>query len=124
MRGDESTALNAEGPLGPCRPSVLNSIKKWNSSDVEASAGSNSLLADVSAAYRCCAHKIALISDPEKFHCAAGAAFIPARGEGAAAFRPPLKEETPMKIWNKPQVREQEVGLEVTSYLPAEIDII
>ena len=25
-----------------------------------------------------------------------------------------------MKIWNKPQVREQEVGLEVTSYLPAE----
>ena len=29
-----------------------------------------------------------------------------------------------MKIWNKPQVREQEVGLEVTSYLPAEIDII
>jgi len=32
-------------------------------------------------------------------------------------------EET-MKTWNKPQVREQEVGLEVTSYLPAEIDII
>ncbi len=29
-----------------------------------------------------------------------------------------------MKVWNKPQVREQEVGLEVTSYLPAEIDII
>ncbi len=29
-----------------------------------------------------------------------------------------------MKIWNKPQVREQEVGLEVTSYMPAEIDII
>ncbi|MDX2257963.1 MAG: pyrroloquinoline quinone precursor peptide PqqA [Hyphomicrobiaceae bacterium] len=29
-----------------------------------------------------------------------------------------------MKIWNKPQVREQNVGLEVTSYLPAEIDII
>ena len=28
-----------------------------------------------------------------------------------------------MKIWNKPQVREQEVGLEVTSYLPAEIDV-
>ena len=33
-------------------------------------------------------------------------------------------EEIPMKIWNKPQVREQEAGLEVTSYLPAEIDII
>jgi coenzyme PQQ precursor peptide PqqA len=29
-----------------------------------------------------------------------------------------------MKVWNKPQVHEQEVGLEVTSYLPAEIDII
>lgn len=34
-RGDETTALNAEGPLGPCRPSVLNSIKKWNASDSE-----------------------------------------------------------------------------------------
>jgi coenzyme PQQ precursor peptide PqqA len=29
-----------------------------------------------------------------------------------------------MKTWMKPSVREQEVGLEVTSYLPAEIDII
>ncbi len=29
-----------------------------------------------------------------------------------------------MKIWTKPQVSEQEVGLEVTSYLPAEIDVI
>lgn len=29
-----------------------------------------------------------------------------------------------MKIWMKPTVREQEVGLEVTSYLPAEIDVI
>jgi coenzyme PQQ precursor peptide PqqA len=29
-----------------------------------------------------------------------------------------------MKIWTKPAVREQEVGLEVTSYLPAEIDVI
>ena len=29
-----------------------------------------------------------------------------------------------MKIWNKPQVREQAVGLEVTSYMSAEIDII
>lgn len=35
-----------------------------------------------------------------------------------------LKEEHPMKTWTKPSVREQEVGLEVTSYLPAEIDII
>jgi coenzyme PQQ precursor peptide PqqA len=33
-------------------------------------------------------------------------------------------EETHMKIWSKPAVRETEVGLEVTSYLPAEIDVI
>jgi coenzyme PQQ precursor peptide PqqA len=33
-------------------------------------------------------------------------------------------EEEAMKVWTKPAVREQEVGLEVTSYLPAEIDII
>jgi coenzyme PQQ precursor peptide PqqA len=33
-------------------------------------------------------------------------------------------EERTMKVWTKPAVREQEVGLEVTSYLPAEIDII
>jgi coenzyme PQQ precursor peptide PqqA len=35
-----------------------------------------------------------------------------------------IAQEDTMKTWNKPQVREQEVGLEVTSYLPAEIDII
>jgi coenzyme PQQ precursor peptide PqqA len=35
----------------------------------------------------------------------------------------PNKEEV-MKVWSKPAVREQEVGLEVTSYMPAEIDII
>ena len=35
----------------------------------------------------------------------------------------PLKE-TIMKIWNKPQVREQAVGMEVTAYLPADIDLI
>lgn len=29
-----------------------------------------------------------------------------------------------MKIWNKPKVVETEIGLEVTSYLPAEIDLI
>ena len=36
----------------------------------------------------------------------------------------PTKEEHIMKTWTKPAVREQEVGLEVTSYLPAEIDLI
>ena len=29
-----------------------------------------------------------------------------------------------MQEWHKPEVTEQEVGLEVTSYLPAEIDVI
>jgi coenzyme PQQ precursor peptide PqqA len=33
-------------------------------------------------------------------------------------------EKKVMKMWNKPRVSEQAVGLEVTSYLPAEIDII
>jgi coenzyme PQQ precursor peptide PqqA len=28
-----------------------------------------------------------------------------------------------VKIWNAPQMREQAVGLEVTSYLPAEINL-
>jgi hypothetical protein len=32
IRGDEGATL-AEGPLGPCRPSVLTSIKKWNKGD-------------------------------------------------------------------------------------------
>jgi coenzyme PQQ precursor peptide PqqA len=35
-----------------------------------------------------------------------------------------LEEERTMKVWTKPAVREQEVGLEVTSYMPAEIDIV
>jgi coenzyme PQQ precursor peptide PqqA len=48
----------------------------------------------------------------------------PLVGKEGFSLRSPFKEETSMKIWNKPQVREQEVGLEVTSYLPAEIDVI
>lgn len=32
--------------------------------------------------------------------------------------------EYPMKIWTAPEVREQNVGLEVTSYLPADVDLI
>jgi coenzyme PQQ precursor peptide PqqA len=35
-----------------------------------------------------------------------------------------MKEGIAMKIWNKPQVREQAVGMEVTAYLPADIDLI
>jgi hypothetical protein len=31
--GDEATAANAEGPLGPCRKSVLTAIKKWNAEE-------------------------------------------------------------------------------------------
>ena len=42
--------------------------------------------------------------------------------EGNAILWP--QQEHIMKTWTKPAVREQEVGLEVTSYLPAEIDII
>jgi len=34
------------------------------------------------------------------------------------------KKEAPIKIWIEPQICEQEVGLEVTSYLSAEIEII
>jgi coenzyme PQQ precursor peptide PqqA len=34
------------------------------------------------------------------------------------------RRKEPMKTWMKPSVREQEVGLEVTSYLPAEIDLV
>jgi hypothetical protein len=33
QRGDETTALNAVGPLGMCRPSALNAIKKYNASE-------------------------------------------------------------------------------------------
>ena len=29
-----------------------------------------------------------------------------------------------MKTWNTPSIKEVSVGLEVTSYLPAEIDVI
>lgn len=43
---------------------------------------------------------------------------------GRSLRQQPNEEEKIMKIWTKPAVREQEVGLEVTSYLPAEIDII
>jgi hypothetical protein len=31
MRGEETASV--EGPLGPCRPSVLTSFKKWNQGD-------------------------------------------------------------------------------------------
>jgi hypothetical protein len=33
QRGDDTTADNAVGPLGPCRGSVLNAIKNWNSEE-------------------------------------------------------------------------------------------
>lgn len=29
-----------------------------------------------------------------------------------------------MKTWTKPEVRETSVGMEATSYLPAEIDLV
>ncbi len=50
-------------------------------------------------------------------------AYILTIGRGEWSSRS-LEEEKTMKVWTKPAVREQEVGLEVTSYMPAEIDII
>ena len=35
VRGDDTTATNATGPLGLCRPSALTAIKKINSGDSE-----------------------------------------------------------------------------------------
>jgi coenzyme PQQ precursor peptide PqqA len=32
------------------------------------------------------------------------------------------KEETTMKQWLKPEIEESQAGMEVTSYLPAELD--
>ena len=46
------------------------------------------------------------------------------RGSQDARRRDTTKLEDAMKIWNKPQVREQAVGMEVTAYLPADIDLI
>jgi coenzyme PQQ precursor peptide PqqA len=43
---------------------------------------------------------------------------------GRAVVARSLEGGKTMKVWTKPAVREQEVGLEVTSYMPAEIDII
>ena len=48
----------------------------------------------------------------------------PSAGSAKLETQLTVMEETIMKIWSKPAVREQEVGLEVTSYLPAEIDVI
>jgi len=43
-------------------------------------------------------------------------------GRGVPAKNTPNKEEVAVKeTWSKPQVTEQEVGLEVTSYVAAEI---
>jgi coenzyme PQQ precursor peptide PqqA len=64
---------------------------------------------------------------PDRKNSIAGSAgyrLYPLRGNEGVSLFLRFKEETSMKTWNKPQVREQEVGLEVTSYLPAEIDII
>ena len=52
-----------------------------------------------------------------------GTYFLVSIGRCPLSVDNPLLEET-MKTWSKPEVREQEVGLEVTSYLPAEIDLI
>jgi len=48
----------------------------------------------------------------------------PIRATGYDAVKLIISGGRNMKTWSKPAVREQEVGLEVTSYLPAEIDLI
>ena len=62
------------------------------------------------------------VSDPEFTKIRLAPTWPVAYGHSSNGFI--LTGDETMKIWNKPQVREQEVGLEVTSYLPAEIDII
>jgi len=42
----------------------------------------------------------------------------------SSAMQQKQMQKQVMRIWNTPQVREQEVGLEVTSYMSAEIEII
>jgi coenzyme PQQ precursor peptide PqqA len=66
-------------------------------------------------------HKRNLWADHELAICSYGSSWVsfPHRAGETA-----LLEEIIMKTWTKPAVREQEVGLEVTSYLPAEIDVI
>jgi coenzyme PQQ precursor peptide PqqA len=48
---------------------------------------------------------------------------VPQARPGSASSRSQhMQEETDMKeAWTKPEVTEQEVGLEVTSYLPADL---
>jgi len=42
--------------------------------------------------------------------------------QGSRARITPTDKETTMKEWLKPEITESEAGMEVTSYLPAELD--
>jgi coenzyme PQQ precursor peptide PqqA len=53
---------------------------------------------------------------------AAGIPLGNATGLDALTFATDVLGERNMKAWHKPEVTEQEVGLEVTTYLPAELD--
>jgi len=55
---------------------------------------------------------------PKRAHCTLSADI-----RGCWRFDLQISRRTPMKLeWHKPEVTEQEVGLEVTSYAPAELD--
>ena len=43
-------------------------------------------------------------------------------GEGTVSVFGPKREKNEKKLWHKPQLNEQEVGLEVTSYQNSKID--
>jgi coenzyme PQQ precursor peptide PqqA len=61
-----------------------------------------------------------------RFAVIGGCDYIPIRPgrAGGPLVTEHYSRRNAMKTWMKPSVREQEVGLEVTSYLPAEIDLI
>lgn len=69
-----------------------------------------------------CTNEVSLIAGQKKINwtLCRGAAIKTTLGRNQA----PKNRRKHMKTWTKPAVREQEVGLEVTSYLPAEIDVI
>ena len=46
----------------------------------------------------------------------------PLVNQGAKARITPTEKETTMKEWLMPELTESEAGMEVTSYLPAELD--
>ena len=128
QRGDETTADNAVGPLGPCRAVGAQRHEELELRGVarprDARLARSAMLQRTQRGKQ---FRISLPDFPDRKNSIAGSAgsrLYPLRGNEGTLSLPPIQGGNTMKIWNKPQVREQEVGLEVTSYLPAEIDII